>query len=44
MVTTMKQAKAIQQRRVGAGKPGIAKAVRRFLRRSGQSARNLAQG
>jgi hypothetical protein len=33
MITTLRQAKVVQQRRVRAGKPGVAKAVRRFLLR-----------
>lgn len=33
MITTLRHARAVQQRRVRAGKPGLAKAVRRFLLR-----------
>jgi hypothetical protein len=35
MIRSMKQAKAVQERRVAAGKVGVPKAVRRFLKRSG---------
>ncbi|MER2493397.1 hypothetical protein [Catenovulum sediminis] len=33
MITSLKQATAVQKRRAGSGKPGYAKAVRRYLKR-----------
>jgi len=35
MITTLKQAKAVQARRYNAGRPGFAKAVRRLCKRKG---------
>lgn len=37
MIKSLKQAIEVQQRRADAGKPGIAKAVRRWARRKGEN-------
>ncbi|MBL4761494.1 MAG: hypothetical protein JKY93_02200 [Gammaproteobacteria bacterium] len=41
MITSIKQAIAVQQRRQDSGKHGFAKAVRRFLKRSGDDYNRL---
>ena len=42
MIKTMAQAIEVQQRRVNAGKPGYAKAVRRWAKRNGEALATVA--
>ncbi|WP_255355396.1 hypothetical protein [Lysobacter sp. Root667] len=43
MISTIKRARSVQARRQAAGKKGIAAAVRRFLRRTGYTAKDLGK-